>query len=39
VEAALIVGFYRMAATFIHAIGLEPEMQDVVGDWKRKNAS
>jgi alkylhydroperoxidase family enzyme len=39
VEAALIVGFYRMVATFIHATGLEPETADVVGDWKRRNAN
>lgn len=38
VEAALIVGFYRMVATFIHATGLEPETEDVVGNWKRQNA-
>jgi len=39
VEAALIVGFYRMVATFIHAVGLEPEVEDVVGNWKRQHAS
>lgn len=32
VEAALVVGFYRMVATDIHATGLQPETTDVVGD-------
>jgi len=39
VEAALIVGFYRMVATFIHATGLQPEAEDIVSDWKRAQAS
>jgi hypothetical protein len=28
-----------MVATFIHAVGLEPEVEDVVGNWKRQHAS
>ena len=39
VEAALVVGFYRMVATFIQATGLAPEAQDIVGEWKRTHAS
>lgn len=39
VEAALVVGFYRMVATFVQATGLEPEIEDIVGDWKRAHAS
>lgn len=34
VEMSLVVGFYRMVATFIDATGLEPEAQDVVGTWR-----
>ena len=38
VEAALVVGFYRMVATIIQATGLEPESEDIVGAWKKAHA-
>lgn len=34
VEMALVVGFYRMVATFIAATGLAPEDHDVVSGWQ-----
>lgn len=38
VEMSLVVGFYRMVATFIDATGLVPETQDVVGRWQGSTA-
>lgn len=35
VELALLAGFYRMVATFIDAMDLEPEDGDPVGAWHR----
>lgn len=37
-EMSLVVGFYRMVATFIDATGLRPETQDVVGSWRGPGA-
>jgi alkylhydroperoxidase family enzyme len=34
VEIALLVGFYRMVATFIEATGIEPEPFDISAGWR-----
>lgn len=35
-ELALLVGFYRMVATFIDATGIEPESNDIVSHWRSR---
>ena len=34
VELALLVGFYRMVATFLDAVGIEPEPDGVLAGWR-----